>query len=35
MVNQSKLENRIIPYKMLKQAVSTTHELVEKILPED
>ncbi|TKJ25494.1 MAG: hypothetical protein CEE42_07245 [Promethearchaeota archaeon Loki_b31] len=35
MVNQSKLENRIIPYKMLNQAVSTTYELVEKILPED
>jgi benzoyl-CoA reductase/2-hydroxyglutaryl-CoA dehydratase subunit BcrC/BadD/HgdB len=35
MVNQSKLENRIIPYKMLRQAVSTTYDLVDKILPED
>jgi len=35
MVDQSKLQNRIIPYKMLKQAVSTTYDLVDKILPED
>ena len=35
MENKRKLENRIIPYKMLKQAVTTTYELVEKILPEN
>lgn len=35
MENKRKLENRIIPYKMLSQAVSTTYELVEKILPEN
>ena len=29
-----KMENRIIPYKMLLNAMETTHELVEKILPE-
>ena len=28
------LENRIIPYKMLYEAVSNTHRLVEGILPE-
>ena len=29
-----KTENKIIPYKMLLNAMETTHELVEKILPE-
>ena len=35
MVNRVKLENRIIPYKMLLESISTTYELVEKILPEN
>ena len=35
MINRNKLENRIIPYKMLLEAISTTGELVERILPED
>jgi len=34
MVNNVALENRIIPYKMLIKALSTTQELVERILPE-
>ncbi|TXT53581.1 MAG: hypothetical protein BAJALOKI2v1_910010 [Promethearchaeota archaeon] len=34
MVNKKKLEDRIIPYKMLLKAISTTKELVERILPE-
>lgn len=34
MVNRTELENKIIPYKMLQEAVSTTHELIERILPE-
>ena len=29
-----KMDNRIIPYKMLLNAMETTHELVDKILPE-
>ncbi len=28
------MENRIIPYQMLLNAMETTHELVDKILPE-
>ncbi len=35
MVNRVEMENRIIPYKMLLEAISTTYELVEKILPEN
>lgn len=35
MVNKDILENRIIPYKMLLEAISTTGELVERILPEN
>ncbi|MFX1309075.1 MAG: 2-hydroxyacyl-CoA dehydratase [Promethearchaeota archaeon] len=34
MVNRIELENRIIPYKMLYEAVSSTNALVEGILPE-
>jgi len=34
MVNPVENENKIIPYKMLLQAVSSTQELVERILPE-
>ena len=34
MVNRIELENRIIPYKMLYEAVSFTHGLVEGVLPE-
>ena len=33
MNSTAKMENRIIPYKMLLTAMETTHELVEKILP--
>ncbi len=35
MVNREELENKIIPYKMLLEAISTTHELIERILPEN
>ena len=35
MVNAEELENRIIPYKILQNALSTTNELVERILPEN
>jgi hypothetical protein len=35
MVYSIKKENRIIPYKMLHQVVSYTHELVEEVLPEN
>ena len=35
MVYSIEMENRIIPYKMLHQAISYTHELVEGILPEN
>ena len=34
MVNRVELENKIIPYKMLTEAISTTQELIERILPE-
>ena len=34
MVNRIELENKIIPYKMLLEAITTTHELIERILPE-
>ncbi len=34
MVNRIELENRVIPYKMLVEAISTMHELVERILPD-
>ncbi len=34
MVNRLELENKIIPYKMLLEAITTTHELIERILPE-
>ncbi|MFX0072756.1 MAG: hypothetical protein ACFFAO_16860 [Candidatus Hermodarchaeota archaeon] len=34
MLSSTKLENRIIPYKMLVEAVATTQELVERILPD-
>ena len=32
-MNSLSLENRIIPYKMLLKSISTTQELVERILP--
>lgn len=35
MVNKLEMENRIIPYKMLYEAVSSTSRLVEEILPEN
>jgi hypothetical protein len=35
LINNSQNENRIIPYKMLLKAVSTTQELIERILPEN
>lgn len=35
MVNKTKNANRIIPYQMLLNALSTTRELVENILPDD
>ncbi|MHA1105042.1 MAG: hypothetical protein ACTSPN_04885, partial [Promethearchaeota archaeon] len=35
MINESQMENRIIPYKMLLKALSSTQELVERILPEN
>ena len=35
MINKNTLENIIIPYKMLLEAISTTSELVERILPEN
>ena len=35
MINSTNLENKIIPYKMLCEAVSTTQELVERILPDN
>ena len=35
MDNSIKMENRIIPYKMLLNAISTTYELVERILPKN
>ena len=35
MVKSKNLENRIIPYKMLYEAVSSTHGLVEGILPDN
>ena len=34
MPSKSELENRIIPYKMLLNSMSTTHELIDKILPD-
>ncbi len=34
MVNNIELENRIIPYKMLYESVSSTHGLIEGILPD-
>ena len=34
MNNPGKMENRIIPYQMLLKAMETTHELVDKILPD-
>ena len=34
MVNRAELENRIIPYKMLYEAISGTHGLVDAILPD-
>ena len=34
MKNTVKTENKIIPYQMLLNAMETTHELVDKILPE-
>jgi len=34
MVNKQALEDRVIPYKMLLEAVSSTKELMERILPE-
>ncbi len=35
MHSKIELENRIIPYKMLLNSMSTTHELIDKILPDD
>ena len=34
-INRTMMENRIIPYSMLSEALSSTHELVERILPEN
>ncbi|MBY9003498.1 MAG: 2-hydroxyacyl-CoA dehydratase [Candidatus Lokiarchaeota archaeon] len=35
MLSENQMENRIIPYKMLLKALSSTQELVERILPEN
>ncbi|MHA1660713.1 MAG: 2-hydroxyacyl-CoA dehydratase [Promethearchaeota archaeon] len=35
MVNSIKMENKIIPYKMLIEALLSTHELIERILPQN
>ena len=35
MVNSIEMENRIIPYEMVLEAISTTRELVERIIPEN
>jgi benzoyl-CoA reductase/2-hydroxyglutaryl-CoA dehydratase subunit BcrC/BadD/HgdB len=34
MVDRNKLKNKIIPYRMLLEAITTTQELIERILPE-
>ena len=35
LANKAKFENKVIPYEMVHRVISTTHEVVERILPEN